>query len=67
MATSNRFQLLAPLLAERILILDGAMGTMIQGRGLEVTLCDVTSRERRAPHFEIVTAHAARPRRASRV
>ena len=35
MATSNRFELLAPLLAERILILDGAMGTMIQGRGLE--------------------------------
>ncbi len=39
----------------------------LEAQGLEVTLCDVTSRERRAPHFEIVTAHAARPRRASRV
>jgi ArsR family transcriptional regulator len=30
--------------------------------GLEVERCEVTSRERREPHFEIVTAFARRPR-----
>lgn len=30
-------------------------------RTLEVDLCDVTSVERRAPHFEIVTLHARKP------
>jgi 5-methyltetrahydrofolate--homocysteine methyltransferase len=30
---------LAPLLAERIVILDGAMGTMIQARGLDESAC----------------------------
>ena len=29
--------------------------------GLDVSLCEVTSRERRSPHFEVVTAHASRP------
>jgi 5-methyltetrahydrofolate--homocysteine methyltransferase len=33
--TNQRIQLLHSLLAERILILDGAMGTMIQSQGLE--------------------------------
>ena len=33
--TNQRDQLLHSLLAERILVLDGAMGTMIQGHGLE--------------------------------
>ncbi|MEO8004081.1 MAG: methionine synthase [Betaproteobacteria bacterium] len=33
--TEKRIDLLNSLLAERILVLDGAMGTMIQGQGLE--------------------------------
>src|SRR6188508_2028631 len=33
--TSSRHQLLGSLLNERILILDGAMGTMIQAHGLD--------------------------------
>ena len=33
----------------------------LEAQGLRVTLCDVTSRERRAPCFEVVTAHATRP------
>src|SRR6185436_13081130 len=33
--TSSRYQLLGSLLNERILILDGAMGTMIQAHGLD--------------------------------
>jgi len=33
--TNQRIQLLHDLLAERILVLDGAMGTMIQGHGLD--------------------------------
>ncbi|MEE9381927.1 MAG: metalloregulator ArsR/SmtB family transcription factor [Nannocystaceae bacterium] len=31
------------------------------GAGFEVTLCDVTSRERRKPHFEVITAFARKP------
>jgi hypothetical protein len=35
--------------------------TCCEEQGLCVTLCEVTSRERRPPHFEVVTVHAARP------
>ncbi len=31
---------------------------MLQKAGLEVDACDVTSREKRAPHFEVITAFA---------
>ena len=34
----------------------------LEARGLDVSLCAVTSRERRRPHFEVITAHAVRPR-----
>jgi ArsR family transcriptional regulator len=37
------------------------LSDMIEGVGLQVITCAVTSRERRKPHFEIVTAHAERP------
>ncbi len=33
----------------------------LEARGLTVSVCSVTARERRSPHFEVVTAHAARP------
>lgn len=32
----------------------------LESAGLVVDLCEVTSRERRRPHFEIITAHARR-------
>jgi ArsR family transcriptional regulator len=32
-----------------------------RGAGLEVDLCAATGRERRSPHFEILTLHARRP------
>lgn len=38
----------------------------LERAGLDVTLCDVTARERRAPHFEILSAHASRPSREGR-
>ena len=31
---------------------------LFEGAGLRVGFCDVTSRERRAPHFEVLTLHA---------
>lgn len=34
---------------------------MFLGQGLAVDLCGVTSRERRSPHFEVITVHAERP------
>ncbi len=37
--------------------------TELEARGLEVSQCEVTSRERRSPHFEVITVHAGRPRR----
>jgi len=33
---------------------------MFERNGLRVDLCDVTSRERRPPHFEVLTVHARR-------
>lgn len=33
---------------------------MFEKNGLLVELCDVTSRERRPPHFEVITVHARR-------
>ena len=30
----------------------------LEGLGFEVELCDVTSREKRPPHFEVITIHA---------
>jgi ArsR family transcriptional regulator len=35
-----------------------AVRRMLQKAGLEVTACDVTSRERRAPYFQVITAFA---------
>jgi ubiquinone/menaquinone biosynthesis C-methylase UbiE len=34
---------------------------MLRRAGLEVDRCEVTSRERREPHFQVVTAFARRP------
>ena len=34
----------------------------LEAGGLEVSLCEVTHTERRAPHFDIITFHALRPR-----
>ena len=34
--------------------------TLAERAGLEVELCDVTSRERRIPHFEVITLHASK-------
>jgi len=33
---------------------------MFEDAGTHVELCDVTSRERRAPHFEVITVHATK-------
>jgi len=38
-----------------------ALRRMFEEKGLSVELCDVTSVERRPPHFEIITVHAHRP------
>lgn len=38
-----------------------ALRAMLHRVGLEVTRCEVTSRERREPHFNVVTAFAHRP------
>jgi ubiquinone/menaquinone biosynthesis C-methylase UbiE len=35
-----------------------AVSAMLTAAGLAVELCDVTSTERRLPHFEVVTFHA---------
>lgn len=32
----------------------------VERAGFDVSLCEVTSRERRAPHFEVITLHAVR-------
>jgi ArsR family transcriptional regulator len=38
-----------------------ALRRMLERAGLAVDACDVTSRERRPPHFEVLTAFAHRP------
>jgi ArsR family transcriptional regulator len=38
----------------------GELASTLRGAGLDPSLCDVTSRERRAPHFQIVTALATK-------
>ncbi|MHC4845181.1 MAG: ArsR/SmtB family transcription factor [Planctomycetota bacterium] len=38
----------------------GRLRSMLDGAGLDVSRCEVTSREKRAPHFEIITAYARR-------
>lgn len=38
-----------------------ALAALLQDLGLTVHTCALTSRERRAPHFEVVSAHASRP------
>jgi SAM-dependent methyltransferase len=43
-----------------------ALRRMVARAGLEVERCEVTSRERREPHFNVVTTFATRPRRAQR-
>jgi ArsR family transcriptional regulator len=40
-----------------------AVRRMLEKAGLEVDGCGVTSREKRAPHFEVVTALAGKPQR----
>jgi ubiquinone/menaquinone biosynthesis C-methylase UbiE len=37
-----------------------ALRRMLTGAGLDVDACDVTSRERRQPHFEVITAFATK-------
>ena len=37
------------------------LGAVLTDAGLDVTFCALTSRERRQPHFEVVTAFARRP------
>jgi ArsR family transcriptional regulator len=39
---------------------DEAIEAMLADAGLETGLCAVTQRERRAPHFEVLTAHGTR-------
>jgi SAM-dependent methyltransferase len=36
-----------------------ALSRLLVDAGFEVGLCDVTSREKRPPHFEVITLHAA--------
>ncbi|MFK7988642.1 MAG: ArsR/SmtB family transcription factor [Sandaracinaceae bacterium] len=38
-----------------------ALHDHVENAGLTVTRCEVTSRERRAPHFEVIRVFAARP------
>jgi ArsR family transcriptional regulator len=40
----------------------GKLRGMLERAGLTVQRCAVTSRERRTPHFEVVTLHARKPR-----
>ncbi len=35
-----------------------ALRAMVEGAGLTALACDVTSREKRPPHFEVITLHA---------
>lgn len=37
------------------------LGDLLEHTGLEVSFCDFTSRERRVPYFEIITAFARKP------
>ncbi|MFQ5513103.1 MAG: metalloregulator ArsR/SmtB family transcription factor [Myxococcota bacterium] len=39
-----------------------ALRELLASAGFEVELCDVTSRERRPPHFEVITVYARRQR-----
>jgi len=39
----------------------GALRAMVEGAGLAVDLCEVTCRERRPPHFAVVSVYAHRP------
>lgn len=41
----------------------GDLERWLGAAGFQVELCAVTSRERRRPHFEVITLHAARARR----
>jgi hypothetical protein len=34
---------------------------MLQKAGLAIDTCDITCREKRAPHFEVITAFAHKP------
>lgn len=36
----------------------GELRSMLEAAGLEIDACEVTSREKRPPHFEIITIHA---------
>jgi len=38
-----------------------ALRTLFENAGFEVTFCEVTSREKRPPHFEVLTLYAERP------
>jgi ArsR family transcriptional regulator len=40
-----------------------ALRAAFEQEGLQVSLCDVTSREQRPPHFEVLSLHATRPAR----
>lgn len=40
----------------------GLLRELCEAAGLNVELCEVTHTERRTPHFEVITVHAARPR-----
>ena len=43
-----------------------ALRELFEGAGFEVSFCEVTSREKRPPHFEVVTLYAERqPKRAA--
>ncbi|MBI4878847.1 MAG: metalloregulator ArsR/SmtB family transcription factor [Planctomycetes bacterium] len=44
----------------RLGFLPGELREMLERTGFAVELCDVTSRERRRPHFEVITIHARR-------
>ncbi len=39
-----------------------ALRKLLEKYGLDVTQCDITSRERRPPYFSVITAFATRPR-----
>ena len=43
----------------------GDLQALLEGVGLESLHCAITSRERKQPHFEVVTALACRPRKNS--
>ncbi|MEI8255856.1 MAG: metalloregulator ArsR/SmtB family transcription factor [Deltaproteobacteria bacterium] len=43
----------------------GAVRSLLRRAGFEIGLCEVTSRERRPPHFQVITAFASKPRGAT--